>query len=193
MKGSGVSRAVVVLLGTCWIHAALAQTVAPKADHPQADDKGGNAALKAQPPTQTDINFVKEIAKGGMAEVSNGELASQKAADKRVKDFGRMMASDHGKANAQLAELARAKAIELPATLNPDQQQHKAMLEQEQAARFDNAYLGEQLTAHQQAVLLLQHEINSGQDVEIRQWAMDTLPVVNHHLEIVTSLTNRGT
>jgi putative membrane protein len=56
---------------------------------------------------------------------------------------------------------------------------------------FDKKYLEGQLEDHQKSIQLLQHEINGGQDKELRQFATETLPVVTHHLEMVKQLQGK--
>jgi putative membrane protein len=49
---------------------------------------------------------------------------------------------------------------------------------------FDLAYMGNQLQEHQKAAILLEWEINSGQDAPLQQFASQTLPLVLRHLEM---------
>ena len=58
------------------------------------------------PVSEEDSKFAVMAASGGMMEVQLGELAQQKAASQRVKDFGAMMVRDHTKANDELKNLA---------------------------------------------------------------------------------------
>src|SRR2546430_12126882 len=86
---------------------SFAQTGQPKA--------GGTPA----PKQASDQKFVMEAAKGGMAEVELGKLAQDKAASEQVKNFGKRMVDDHGKANDELQKLAKDKNITLPTDLDP--------------------------------------------------------------------------
>src|SRR3954469_6172418 len=61
-----------------------------------------------------DRKFVEEAAKGGMMEVHMGQIAAQHGMDPAVKKFGERMVKDHGKANEELADLAKKKAVTLP-------------------------------------------------------------------------------
>ena len=75
-------------------------------------------------PNQNDRLFVYEATIGGAAEVEFGQLAEQKGRSQAVKDFGRQMVTDHGKANQQLMQLAQAANIPQPGQLD---EEHKAM------------------------------------------------------------------
>ena len=61
---------------------------------------------------------MQTVAKGGMAEVALGELAVTRAKNEDVKKFGRRMVEDHGKANQELAQLAKNKGVEVPKDLD---------------------------------------------------------------------------
>src|SRR5438552_3833894 len=65
-----------------------------------------------------DKKFVMEALKGGMAEVELGKLASEKASNDAVKQFGQRMADDHAKAGDELKEIAADKGVQPPATVD---------------------------------------------------------------------------
>src|SRR4051794_36516517 len=86
---------------------AFAQTptdTAQKGEHKATAKAGGGAS---------DQHFVMDAAKGGLAEVELGQLASQKASSDQVKQFAQRMVTDHGKANDELKSLAQSKQITL--------------------------------------------------------------------------------
>jgi putative membrane protein len=145
-----------------------------------------------QPNTQ-DRLFFELAAAGGAAEVGAARAAERKATNATVKDFARRMGQDHAKANEQLAPLARAAGIRLPAEPSPDHKAQQAELDKLSGASFDLAYMQQQLVEHQKTVTLLQWEISNGQDADLQRYAMQTLPIVLGHLEaaqaIVAELT----
>jgi putative membrane protein len=147
-------------------------------------------------PNQQDRLFVQEAGIGGMAEVGLGRLADQRGQSAAVKDFGRRMVQDHGKANDQLASLARAANIPVPQTLDPEHRAIQDQLEKLSGGAFDLAYIRGQVQEHQKTSLLLEWEIGSGQNAELQRFAAATLPIVLDHLQIArdleTQLTGQG-
>ncbi|WP_063776660.1 DUF4142 domain-containing protein [Microvirga massiliensis] len=144
-------------------------------------------------PNTQDRLFARIATIGGMAEVELGRMAEQKGGSDAIKDFGRRMVQDHGKANDQLAGLAKQADIPLPGELDPE---HKAMRDQLQAmsgSNFDRAYLHGQIADHQKTVQLLEWEINFGQDAGIKRFASETLPTVLHHLQMAQDLMTQIT
>ena len=67
---------------------------------------------------QKDMNFVKEAAMGGMAEVELGRLAEQNAQSDQVKQFAARQVRDHSAGNNELAALASGKGATLPQQLD---------------------------------------------------------------------------
>jgi len=49
---------------------------------------------------------------------------------------------------------------------------------------FDTLYIRGQVVEHQKAAQLYEWIIDSGQDPRLTRYAMDTLPIVLHHLEM---------
>ena len=67
-----------------------------------------------QQDTLTTAQFLQQAAIAGMKEVLTGKLAAEKATDKKIKAFGKMMVDDHTRANEELRALAKLKKVNLP-------------------------------------------------------------------------------
>jgi putative membrane protein len=138
----------------------------------------------ADQPNNSDRNFARAAAAGGLAEVEFGKLAEQKARSDAVKNFGQRMVEDHGKANDQLKGLAKEDGIPLPEKLDPEHMATHDRLAGLSGAAFDQAYVQAQVADHQQTAQLFEYEIGSGQDADLKNFASQTLPVVLQHLEM---------
>jgi putative membrane protein len=135
--------------------------------------------------------FLTKAAQGGMAEVAAGELAASKATDPEVRAFGTMMVRDHGAANQKVAALAKAKGVQLPETPGDA---HKATLDSLRAiggADFDRAYISQMVKSHENTRQMLQSEIASGQDADVKKLASEMLPTVETHLKEATRLKGK--
>ena len=158
---------------------ALAQTTKEKAP---AAEKSTRADSKA-------AEFVKNAAIGGMFEVQSSELALQKATDAKVKDFAKMMVTDHKAANDKLK--STLQSAQLPAPPTELDSKHKKMMNKLQSASdrdFDRAYLDAQVKAHKEAVQLFSNYAKNGQNKELQSFAQETLPTLEQHLKQVRSL-----
>ena len=133
-------------------------------------------------PNNADRLFVRAAAIGGTAEVELGRLAERKGQSDAVKEFAWRMVEDHSKANDRLMTLAKEDGIPVPDELDQEHKAMRAQLEAMSGPEFDLAYLQGQVIDHQKMVQLLEYEIGSGQDVELKGFASEVLPVVLRHL-----------
>lgn len=133
---------------------------------------------------------MNKAAQGGMAEVELGKLAQQKAFSQAVKDFGSQMEKDHTKANDELKQLAAKENVTLPTDLAAKDQALKSRLEKMSGAQFDKAYMDHMVRDHKVNVQEFKREANSGKDPEIKKWASDTLPTLEHHLHMAQQTDN---
>jgi putative membrane protein len=133
---------------------------------------------------QSDRTFIHAAATGGLAEVDFGELAAQKGAGRTIKEFAQRMVQDHRAANDRLAGLAKADGIVLPDHLDREHLAMRAQLEQLSGARFDQVYIQGQLTDHQKTAQLMEYEIGSGENADLKAFASDILLAVLEHLRM---------
>jgi putative membrane protein len=133
---------------------------------------------------QQDTEFATKAAEGGLMEVRLGELAQQQAASDAVKEFGQRMVEDHGMANDQLQQIAQQKGIELPQEMSDEGQQLYDELQQKSGEEFDQAYMDEMVSDHEEDVEHFQQYAESGQDPDLTGFAEETLPVLEEHLQL---------
>jgi putative membrane protein len=135
-----------------------------------------------------DTAFASKAAISGMAEVALGKMAASKGMDSKVKDFGKMMTMDHGKANAELMSIAKAKNITLPAGLDAEHQAKSDSLSKLSGKDFDKGYVQVMIEGHKKTLALMQSEASGGQDSQLKSFAAKTAPVVQMHLEEITKI-----
>jgi putative membrane protein len=135
-----------------------------------------------------DESFFKNAAEAGISEVEAGKMAEGKGTSAAVKEFAAMMVKDHSAANAKLKKLAMSKGIELPTEPSMMEKAKAKKTDMKSGDSFDKDYLQGQIKAHEDAIDLLQKEIDSGKDPEARAFATDTLPTVKMHLQKVEQI-----
>jgi putative membrane protein len=186
--------AIVSLLGVLAAVQAAAQpgTGNPAATSPGASQSAPGASAPHQP-NDNDRLFVHAAAVGGKAEVELGQLADRKGHSQAVKDFGRQMVADHGKANQQLMQLAQAANIPQPSQLDEEHNAMRSQLDKLSGREFDLAYIRGQVADHQKTAQLFEWEIGSGQDPQLKGFASQVLPVVLRHLDMASAIENQLT
>lgn len=150
------------------------------------------------PPNRTAISpldrqFIIDAAQGGMAEVSLGQMASQRATNDAVKQYGQRMVQEHTRANTELLRLASQKGVTPPKDMGPKYKAAMERLMQLPKASFDQAYISEAgINGHLESLAVYQRQAQLGQDPELKAFAAKTLPTVQNHLQAAGNLTHNG-
>jgi putative membrane protein len=147
------------------------------------DTKQPQAQAKQMQVAEVDRDFAAEAAQGGLIEVRLGELAKQQAKSTNVEEFGQRMVEDHGQANDKLKQIAEQKGIELPQDPSKDAQATYAELQGKSGAEFDQAYMDEMVSDHEDDVAAFEDYVENAKDPELRSFAEETLPTLKEHLE----------
>ena len=139
----------------------------------------------------SDQAFMKEAAIGGMEEVELGNLAKQKASSNDVKQFGERMATDHGRADADLKQVAQRKSVQLPTALDAKHKATVDRLSKLSGDAFDKAYMKEMLSDHKSDVKLFKRESTSAKDSDVKSFASKTLPTFEDHLKLAQDTASK--
>jgi putative membrane protein len=142
------------------------------------------AALDDNP----DANFYKKAIQSGLAEIDGGMLAQQLGKSAAVTNFGTMMVKDHSAANNKLRGLAVINHIDLPMQPDADQVAHRSKLASLSGDAFDKSYIEWQILSHRDAIALFKEESASGDDIDARRLATDSLPTLELHLAALMAI-----
>jgi len=153
----------------------------------KASGNGKAAALST-----ADRKFMQEAAQGGMAEVQEGQMAAQKANDPEVKKFAEKMVADHSKANDKLKQIASDKGVTLPTDLPASAQRENAKLSKLSGAAFDREYMKHQVADHKKVVSEFKSATKKTRDPDVKQFAEQTLPVIEEHLQMARNTTPKA-
>jgi putative membrane protein len=155
---------------------ALAQSVGEKT--------GVNSALGITPHTS---DFAKEAAQSDMFEVQSSQLAATKTQGP-VQTFASQMVTDHTKTTNDLKGLVEKTKIQLPTSMSSSQQSMLDKLKSLSGDDFSKQYVSDQVSAHKTAVSLFKRYSDGGHNTQIKAWAAQTLPTLQHHLDMANGL-----
>jgi putative membrane protein len=182
-----VPMSLAAFLATLCTVAAQAPQHGPGTGNPAGTPAGTReAAPGVTAPRQfneADRKFLQAATTGGTADVEFAQLAGRMSKGTSVKEFAQRMVRDHQDANKRIGTLARNAGLPPMQGLDPD---HKAVhdrLSKLEGAAFDRAYVDSQIVDHQVMAQLLEYEIGSGQDKEVKGLATDLLPSILDHLQ----------
>jgi len=187
------------------------------------DNEAGTEGTAGAGVSATDRNWVNDQLADGTAEVELARMAKDHAMSADVKQFADMMIADHTKAGDQLKQTAMTYGITVDAKVD---EKHKNLMDKLAKLKgndFDREYMSAMVDDHQDAVQDLRGRVDENRslgdrvtgknpsnpadvkpekadnhiEAALNQWAADTLPVVEHHLDrakqINDSLDNNRT
>jgi len=159
----------------------------PAAGRTAADRTSPDAADK-----NMDQHFVREAAIDGQYEVQVAQLAQQRAQSQEVKQFADHLIRDHQQANQQLMQLAQSKGIDIPRQLDPVHQAKIEKFQKLQGRQFEKEWVYSQLAGHVVDVLKFRDASQELQDNDLKQFAAQTLPKLQQHLQQAERLAGWG-
>lgn len=154
----------------------------------ETDNGVMNADVSA--PAMTGQQFANAAASTDAYEIAAGKLAETKATAQALKDFGKMMVSNHTDSTAALKKAAgkATPAITPDATMTAEQKANLATLQSATGEDFDNAYKSQQIATHQTALAAMQGYAASGDVASLKDFASSTAKVVQAHLEKIQGM-----
>ena len=145
---------------------------------------------QAMTPTPTGQDFVDKAAKSDAFEIAAAKIAQTNASSQAVKDFAAEMIKAHTESTAKIkaAAATATPAITPNATLTKDQDEDLTELRALKGAAFDEAYIDDQVDAHQDALVLMRDYAEHGDTASLKAAAGEIAPVVQKHLDHAKSL-----
>jgi putative membrane protein len=134
-------------------------------------------------PIQADAKFVTDVADINYAEIKLGELAQTKGVSSDVKELGKMMVTDHTKANSELMALAQKKSFSFPEGPSNDAISEYNSMNDLKGLDFDKKYCDKMVSGHKDAIDKFEKAATDCQDAELKTWAANMLPALHMHLD----------
>jgi putative membrane protein len=143
-----------------------------------ADTTGGTVGKPVD-----DVAFVKQATESGRKEVAAARDALPQLKNPELKRIAEMLVSDHSNANARLSKIAEAKGwpVPAPAAATPPASGTAS-------SNFDAKWTADMIAGHERSVALYRAQAQGGEDKDLRKYASDTLPTIEHHLAELRSL-----
>ena len=168
------------------INTSATQTTGTTSTTSTGSTGGGISSLVAK-----DKEFFIAAAQGNMSEVALGRMANDKAANGDVKSFGNRMITDHGRASAELQQLALTKGVALPAVVGKEESRAADELSKKVGRDFDQSYINEMIRDHEKDVKEFERAASEVTDPDLKAWAVKTLPTLREHLAMAKQIAAR--
>jgi predicted outer membrane protein/sporulation protein YlmC with PRC-barrel domain len=168
--------------------AVAALMLAVPATAQQAATQTPQTQAQSQPQLpQADQQFVEKAAIGNQFEIQAAQIALQKSGSDQVKQLAQRIMDDHEKAGDQLEQIVQDLGTQAPTELDQEHQQQIQALQDAPEDQFNEVYVPGQIRAHEETIQLFQKQAEQGQDQQLKQFAQETLPALEDHLEMAQS------
>lgn len=151
-----------------------------------------NAAMETPPAAapMSGQDFANAAAGSDAFEIASSKLALDKAQSADVKKFAQQMIDAHTESTAKLKKAAStaSPAVTPDPTLSPDLQSKLDALKPQSGAAFDQAYINDQITAHETTLAALQSYAVAGDVPPLKSFATEMVPIVSGHLDMARGL-----
>jgi putative membrane protein len=138
-----------------------------------------------------DSRFLTEAIRGDMAEVKLGQLAQMRGQSEAVREFGKMLADDHSKAQKKASDLAKELNVTPPTQPTAEQMQEYAALARLSGAEFDRQFAANMVKGHQEEIAKFERQTKSSES-KVAELAEGALPTLRRHLAMAQRLQSGG-
>jgi putative membrane protein len=142
--------------------------------------KPGNEKL-----SEADQKLLVEIVMGGMTQLELSRAAVKSANSEDVRIIAHAEVEEQTGLSLKLKEIATAKDVILPATLDDKAQKRLSKLQQKSGAKFDREYLNEVgIDGHQKLEKTMKKVQSKAADATLKAVAETALPLIQTHLQV---------
>lgn len=126
-------------------------------------------------------DFIKDAIQGDDSEIMLGQIATQKASNPKVQQYGQMLVADHSEAKQQATAVAQSIGVTPPEHPSTEAQDEQTKLSKLSGANFDKDFLGDMIKVHEEVIKEFQDQANANQG-PTSDLAAKQLPVLQKHL-----------
>jgi putative membrane protein len=181
--------AIFLMIGGIPIAYGQQSGAANMQENSPANAKENNATMTQQESiSNTDKQCVNSALQDGMLEVAVSKEAAERSTNKDVQSFAKQMIQAHSKANDQLRQIAQKGGLQTPVTMGTKNDSEMQKLSKFNGSKFDDAYMRFAIKTHEKAINMFTKEAKEGTDQDLKTFASQTLPTLQHHLSMAESL-----
>jgi putative membrane protein len=147
-----------------------------------------------------DARFLQQAAQLGLFQFELNSLAFSLGPTDEVRAYAQHVGNEyatfdaHFGINGELGPLLEFHGFEVPTTLTPSEQRvldRLTELASTNPTQFVRTFVKEAISVDQQSIRLYRREANSGQEPDIKQFAVITLPILQSHLDAALALRSQ--
>jgi putative membrane protein len=191
--------ALALALGACNSHRDRDAAANPPAGAETGvvpTDTTATTSAPAAPAELSDANIVALLDHANAADSTAGALAATKATNPQVKQFAKLMMSEHHALRKQGADLAKKLGVTPEPPANDPvtalaQQETQALQSAPKGAEFDKTYIDQEVTAHEAVLDLAGKAHDQAKNPELKALIEKARPVIEKHLDQAKQLQQK--
>ena len=146
------------------------------------------ALAQATSTSANDQKFINMAAQTDMTEAHLGQMAADQSSSPAVKDFAKMLVTDHTSDYQQLGTIAAKAGDTVPQGLDAAQNKMIAPFNSLKGTAFDRRFVREMISGHEKAIAEYKREASEGSSADVKAYANQTLTVLQKHLDAARNL-----
>jgi putative membrane protein len=142
----------------------------------------------------SDQQFVNFAGQTDMVDANLGQLANTATFSESVKDYAQKLVEDQTEDFQQLSNVVREAKLDVPHAI--DKEHDKTVIDPFQKPKgnsFDHRFVNEMIAGETKAIGIYKKEIQVGQNLDMRGYAEQALPVLQSHLSDAKKLEKSKT
>lgn len=129
-------------------------------------------------------SFFVDIAEINLLEIEAAKLALQKGTDTEVKNYAKMLVTEHTKAAVELKTIAATKQIALPNSLTDKGKDVYNKLNEKSGNDFDKEFIKIMIDDHEKTIKELEDaSTDKDNDQNVKDWASSKIAGLTAHLQ----------
>jgi putative membrane protein len=133
-------------------------------------------------PPKSDAAFLAMAAEADMTLAHIGQMAEDRAANTKLKNFGETLVQDHTGDYQSLSILAGKMGDTIPKAIDKINTREITGLDRYHGKSFDHAFLLRESAVHQKLAAAFRREAEHGSNPDIKAYATKALPTIERHL-----------
>jgi putative membrane protein len=156
-------------------------------------DRNVEAARENRPPSASPAaqDFMMKTAEADLSEIDMARLALQTSSNAEIRDYAKMIQSEHTTALEALRDLMKDKGVSQPQVASADARQDIRGMSGLSGPEFDREFINTMVADHQKAVDSFHDQIAITQDPDVMKYAEDLSPRLKMHLEKAERLQSK--
>jgi putative membrane protein len=138
-----------------------------------------------------DKTFLKKAEEANIKERNLGRVMLEKSQNKDVKDYAQMLVDDHSKNLRDVVDLMNQKGMAQPKDLPEVKNEALDKLNAMSGPELDREFVIMMMDDHQKDVSEFRNEANTAQDKDVKDYATNTVPVLEKHLQKAQELQGK--